>query len=363
MKIVHILYELGSGGAERFVVDLANRQAGEGHDVTLCMIRPVVGNNDFSTRFMDKAVGFVSLGISSGFSFSKLRKVAACLSGLQPDVVHAHHNVLPYLALPVFSGKRPLMVHTVHSDAHRANANRIERLYCKYLYRRALVRPVTISAASDASFSEVYGIQAVCIPNGREEVAPGVHFAAVKAEVEAYGPAPVFVHTGRCHPVKNQQLLVASFNALRAEGANFSLLIIGSGYESELGRSLKEQACDRVFFLGEKDNVTDYLLCADAFCLTSSSEGLPISLLEALACGATPVCTPVGGIPDVVKEGRTGYLSDGTEGKDYLAALHRFLDHPLPRKALEQYFEENFSMKRCCSAYLNFYRGQLAKTK
>ena len=364
MKIVHILYELGSGGAERFVVDLANRQSSEGHDVTICMIRPVVGKNDFSARFIDKAVGFVSLEISSGVSFSKLRKVASCLSGLNPDVVHAHHNVLPYLALLVFFKRRPLIVHTVHSDARRANANRIERFYCRFLYRHGLVNPVTISSASDTSFTDIYGLKAVCIPNGREEVVPTAEVNKVKAEIDGMGAGvPVFVHTGRCHPIKNQRLLVESFNALHSEGVNFTLLMIGSGYESELGQSLKERACDRIFFLGEKDNVTDYLLCADAFCLTSSSEGLPISLLEALACGATPVCTPVGGIPNVVKDGRTGYLSAGMEVPDYLEALRRFLKQPLSRKALETYFVENFSMKQCCAAYLNFYRGRLADRK
>lgn len=356
MRIVHVLYELGSGGAERFVVDLANCQAAQGHRVTVCMLRPIDGKNDFCARFLSDQVEFVCLGISSGLTVGKLRKVAGELLARCPDVLHAHHNVLPYLALLIFRRNRPVIIHTIHSDAHRANANVVERCYCKFLYRKKWVRPVTISAASDDSFFSVYGVRAFCIPNGREKIAPGEALNVVKKEIESYGQGvPVFVHTGRCHPVKNQRLLVDAFNALKNKGEKFTLLVIGAGYDSELGQALKDMACDRIFFLGEKENVGDYLLCADAFCLTSLSEGLPISLLEALACGVTPICTPVGGIQSVVTDGETGYLSKDLTRDSYLDAIDRYMKQPVPRAVLQHYFEENYSMRKCCERYLSFY--------
>ena len=75
-----------------------------------------------------------------------------------------------------------------------------------------------------------------------------------------------------------------------------------------------------VYFLGKVTNVSDYLLCADAFVLTSIFEGLPISLLEALSAGVIPVCTPVGGIINIVTK-NIGFLSEDVS-KDAYSQTH-----------------------------------------
>ena len=78
-----------------------------------------------------------------------------------------------------------------------------------------------------------------------------------------------------------------------------------------------------VHFFGKVSNVSDYLLNADAFVLTSLFEGLPISLLEALSAGAVPVCTPVGGIINIVTKD-IGFLSEDVSTDAYLKALEVF---------------------------------------
>lgn len=185
---------------------------------------------------------------------------------------------------------------------------------------------------------------------------------SVKAEIDGFkhsGSSKVFVHVGRCHPVKNQDLLIEAFNRLDSDGVDFELIIIGSGFDSAKGQVLQRKASERIHFVGEKNNVADYLVNANAFCLTSLSEGLSISLLEALQCGATPVCTPVGGNNDVVKDGETGYLSTDVSLESYTDALYRFLKKPLDREKLVHYFESNYSMDACCSKYISLYRTLL----
>ena len=70
---------------------------------------------------------------------------------------------------------------------------------------------------------------------------------------------------------------------------------------------------------------------SDAFCLSSNFEGMPISLIEAFACGCPSVCTPVGGIVNCVRHGETGFLSKSLSEDDYLQAVREFLKSGQPQ--------------------------------
>jgi glycosyltransferase involved in cell wall biosynthesis len=77
--------------------------------------------------------------------------------------------------------------------------------------------------------------------------------------------------------------------------------------------------------LGERTDVNALLQEADAMCLSSIWEGMPIILLEALFASCIPICTPVGGIPNVITDGKDGILASGVTVADYVDALKRFL--------------------------------------
>lgn len=360
MKILHFLYRLNSGGAERFVVDLANRQVAEGHEVGVCIIRPDEGSSGFNRRFLDGRVRFTSLGISSGITPAKMTSVKRFILSEAPDVLHCHHNVVPYLLLLLLSGKRPTIVHTLHSMADRATVNQLEKRLCKWAYKNGLICPVTISEVCRQSFLREYGINAVCIPNGREAMTPSVRAGEVKAEVELLKASPktkIFIHIARFHPIKNQAMLVEAFNRLYNDGKDLMLLVIGDGFKDGPGAELVGRACPCIHFLGEKYNVQDYLYAADAFCLTSLSEGMSISLIEAMCCGVTPVCTPVGGNVDVIQDGVTGYLSENTSLESYMEAINRFFGHSIDRVRLQEYYRDNFSIESCACKYSSLYEG------
>ncbi|KAA2456752.1 glycosyltransferase family 4 protein, partial [Alistipes onderdonkii] len=109
------------------------------------------------------------------------------------------------------------------------------------------------------------------------------------------------------------------------------------------------------YWLGAKNNVGDYLLQADFFVLSSLFEGLPISLLEAISCGVIPICTPAGGIPDVINSESNGYVSKSFGADDFYYTLKRAFDDEkyFNRIHLEEYFENNFSMRHCAEGYFN----------
>ena len=367
MKIIQIIYSLCSGGAEKFVVDLSNQLATMGHEVTLCMLLDDTTDErlTFNKQFLNNAVNFHSMKFEPGFSICKVNKVEKYIRAESPDIVHCHLNVIPYVyGLSIFNHNIKVF-HTLHSVAEKASGIKIQRLINRFFYKYNTIQPIFISRLCLQSFLHFYKLNnAFLIDNGRAMISASSYYQQVKQEVESYKRTPnsiVFIHVARYNILKNQALLINAFNYLAKERCDFILLIVGNGYDCLKGKELQQLACDKIFFLGEKNNVNDYLLCSDAFCLTSKYEGLPISLLEALSCGITPICTAVGGIPDVITDGINGYLSERENIESYCNAIKRFLTKPLSRNELIDYYKANYSMEVCAQKYEKLYKQKLWK--
>lgn len=360
MKIIQMIYSLMPGGAERFVVDLSNQLAKEGHDVVICMLRTDAGENVFYKQFVLSSVRIENLDIERGISIRKIRKVEQFLKEERPDVVHCHLNVVPYVyRFSLLHRGKVKFFHTLHNVAEKTVGGKFQYWINRYFYFHRLIVPVCISSLCRQSYLEYYKAEdVVFVDNGREPIVPTLDIDAVRKEVLLYkqrDDIPVFIHIARYNPQKNQEMLVDVFNTLDKRGREFVLLVIGHGFDCEGGRALIKRACGRIHFLGEKHNVGDYLLCSNAFCLTSLFEGLPISLLEALSCGVTPICTRVGGVPDVIEDGKTGYLASVDEDA-YLEAVERFMRKPIDSVRLKMLFEHRFSMEECARKYLELYK-------
>lgn len=360
MKIIQLIYSLSSGGAERFVVDLSNQLLHAGHEIVICILRPNKGRMIFNAQFLEPSIRLESLNMDSGISLSKILQVENFIRKEHPDVVHCHLNVVPYIyRLSLVCHGKIKFFHTLHSVAEETVSGPFQKKLNRWFYFHRYIIPICISSNCRQSYLDFYGAHEVCyIDNGRACISPTKKINLVRQEVSSFKQmqgTPVFIHVARYHPLKNQALLVSVFNRLDKEGQDFVLLILGSGFDSDAAIKLRQTACDKIHFLGEKNNVGDYLLCSDAFCLTSHHEGLPISLLEALSCGVTPICTNVGGVPDVIIDGKNGYLSEEDELL-YLDAIKRFLYRPIARDYLRLYFDNRFSMKMCAKKYEEVYQ-------
>lgn len=359
MKIIQLIYSLCSGGAERFVVSLSNQLTEMGHDVTVCMLLSDQNDNYvFNRQFLDSRVRFHSMGYLPGFSLSKVTDVEKYLLSQQPDVVHCHLNVVPYIFRLAIAQKNIKFIHTLHNVAENASGKKWQKSINRFFYKHGYITPVTISEKCRQSYVNYYGLPSpVSIDNGCEVPRKSIRFDEVVAEVESYKnnpDTPVFIHVARFHEQKNQKLLIDAFNELYRKEVDFVLLVIGDGFDRGAGAELKGRACEKIHFLGLKNNVADYLYCSDAFCLTSLYEGLPISLLEAMACGVIPVCTQVGGIPDVIEDGETGFVSEADK-EAYLAALERYLNEPMDKDAVINKYEKDYSMTSCALKYIEVY--------
>jgi len=140
----------------------------------------------------------------------------------------------------------------------------------------------------------------------------------------------------RLEEEKDQATLLRAFASVRARHADTRLVLVGDGSLraslEELARSLGVEAA--VSFLGARSDVADLLPELDVFVLSSIREGLPLALLEAMACGVPVVATAIGNIPRVVRDGENGDLVPPADERALAAAVGRTLDSPDRASAL-----------------------------
>ncbi len=355
MKILELHYTLAPGGAERFMVDLSNELC-KTNEVVMCTSNSdAIGQNAHYKKDLNPQIKYINIGSKSGHQMKALWGIYKILRKEKPDIVHAHSDLI-CLFLPALLYRKPKYFHTLHNLAEKCLEKKILKSVNKWYYKKR-VRPITISKICLESYEKLYGLSnATKIDNGSPFLPKPTINNDSRQEVESLkinADDKVFVHVARYALQKNQQLLIKAFNHLLTTKHRAILLIIGDGYDTPDGRNLLADAQNGIYWLGVKNNVQDYLQLADFFILSSSWEGLPIALLEAMACGVIPVCTPAGGIPDVVTDKKTGFVSSGFEFEDFYNTIDEAIrsEKTIDKEFLKQYFQANFSMEQCALHY------------
>lgn len=135
----------------------------------------------------------------------------------------------------------------------------------------------------------------------------------------------VVIYTGRLSREKRPENLFKVWPRVHEEFPNSILLILGTGPQEQ---ELKSQLSPGIRMLGNVGNVVPYLQVSDLFVLPSSAEGLPVSLLEAMACGLPAVATAVGGTPEVLENNLSGLLIPSDDLTALQASICTMLANP-----------------------------------
>ncbi|WFE83579.1 glycosyltransferase [Parabacteroides chongii] len=360
MKIIEIIPQLASGGAERLVVDLSNELA-KSHEVILLTYYKE-DNLNFYAHELSSAVTHITLGKELGLSFKAFISVSSVIRKMKPDVVHLHLSAIYYALPSIFFNHNVLYLLTIHNDADKEAEGFRGGFIRKLCFKSGLVIPVTISKESNKSFRKFYGIEAPIVFNGRVIPEKIDITEAVLNEFKIFrrtSKTRVLINLARFSEIKRQPLIAKCVKRLYEEGYDFSFLMIGKTSRTDILNQVKLCECEILHILGEKKNPLEYLKMSDSYCLFSSFEGMPISLIEALGTGAIPVCTPVGGIVDVVKDGENGLLAEDLTEEAVYNVLKRFLNMSdedflkMKRKTLESYYP--YSIKECTKQYLQLF--------
>lgn len=353
------------GGAQTYVASLLPALVGK-FDVTVAAhgagplrdATEAAGARFVPLRSVRRAIGLRDL--------AGLVELVRLLRRERPDILHASSSkagVLGRIA-GVIAGI-PIRIFTVHGWAFAAHSGVAGRLY---RWADRLVRPLTTVTICVSERERAAGLAAGTCDPERTTVIPNAVDVAGARRFRAMGrERPLVLAVGRLKAPKDFPTLVRALGKLPPD--SFDALIVGDGPDR---RRLEEEIAGlglqaRVRLAGERRDVPALLAGADVFVLASSSEGMPVSVLEAMAAGLPVVASRVGGVPEQVDDGRTGVLVEPGDTDALAEALTTLLDDGELRRRLgaagRARAEEAFDLEPFRRAHVELYSRELARRR
>lgn len=350
IRVAHVAQQLDTGGLERLLAEFARHS-------DRALIEPCFISIGPRGRVADdiEACGWdvVTLAAPPGLRPGIVYRLARLFRERQVDLVHTHSTKPLLYAGPAarLAGIRGV-VHTRHGRRHGATRRQ------NFLFRlaaRCVDRVVCVSEDS-ARLCRSDGID----PRFVQTILNGIDLDRFQLS----GPVPngpaVFV--GRLTREKDVPTLLRAARQVALRRPAFRLIIAGGGpCEGQLKDLVAElRLSDLVEFPGEVRDVPALLRRAALFVLPSLTEGLPLTVLEAMASGIPVVATSVGGIPEVVEDGATGVLVPAGDPAALADALLRVHSNPVDARAMglagRRRVEAMFDVRRTVSQYQGLYR-------
>jgi glycosyltransferase involved in cell wall biosynthesis len=278
------------------------------------------------------------LGKAPGFDYRIYSKLHRLLREYRPDIVHTHVHVLRY-ALPSMLYLKPaLMLHTVHNLAEQEVEPR-GRWLQRFAFNHGVV-PVAVAQEVAASLQRLYKIPACpvvgnCIPTDLYSY-PKTPRAEWRAKEGFQDGDVLFGCVARFAPQKNHALLLRAFAKGPASDPRAHLVLSGAGVLLEPARTQARGLglASRVHFLGVRTDIPDLLAAMDAFVLSSDWEGNPLSVIEAMAAGLPTVSTAAGGVPELVENGKEGFVVPLGDVDGLAASMTFLLNHKEVRQTM-----------------------------
>ncbi len=350
--VVHCVFSVGVGGQEVVILSLA---ANANRELFAPRVLCFEGAGELAPRFEARGVHVDVLARPAGTrQLGTLIALRRYLRARRPAILHTH-NPTPhqYGAIARLAAGVPVLVHTKHgrNEALSPKSRRYERLAGRLT---DAVVPVSIDAANVAQSLE--GVPAHRI----RVIHNGVDVADIAPRLSAQ-PGWRVVHVARLNIVKDQATLLRAARLVLDREPRFRLDLVGDGeMRPELER-LAAELClgDAVRFHGFHDDVRPFLAAADLFVLSSLSEGIAITLLEAMAAGLPVVATDVGGNSEVVVHDETGLLVPVGNPAALADGLLRMLGDPAAAgrmgRAGRERVATNFALKTTIDEYESLY--------
>ena len=199
-----------------------------------------------------------------------------------------------------------------------------------------------------------------------------IYNGALPADIRAV-PRPktafTLLHVGRLAPTKDHATLLRAFALTRTHYPDLQLWMVGDGpLESSLRDLSKELGLsDCVTFFGEQADVSPFLLAADLFVISSITEGLPVSLLEAMSAGLPAVVTDVGGMGEIARLSGAVTLVPSSDPKRLAGALcdavARRQELPKMGRLASYCYEQYFKPERMLDEYMSLYNHEIPKAQ
>jgi len=321
-RVVHVALSLGVGGTERLIIDLVRRLSPRCVAVC-CLDEP----GAWASELTEAGIPVVALHRKPGFRPSLALQIAGVAARFNAGIIHCHHySPFVYGQLATLRSRGLRVVFTEHGRLSDAPPSAKRRLANRFIARL----PGAFYAVSEDVRRHVMaeGFQAGRVGVIYNGIEPGVMPGPAERDesrraMSMTDEAFVIGAVGRLDRVKDLGTLIDAFVIVRQRMPLARLVIVGGGLERlRLEQRVAQSGVQRaVTFTGHRDDVRKLLPGFDVFVNSSISEGVSLTILEAMASGVPVVATRVGGTPEVIEDDVNGVLVSPRNPWELAAAI------------------------------------------
>ncbi|HEY7400935.1 MAG TPA: glycosyltransferase [Actinomycetota bacterium] len=338
-RVTRIITRLNVGGPARQAVSLTRRLGDRGYDCALLTGREGPREGRIEPGHATTVVPSLRRDVHPLADLRAGRELARLVRAHRPDVVHTHLAKAGALGrLAAHRAGTQVVVHTYHGHVLEGYFSRpVSRAFLE-VERRLAAWSTALVAVSDAVRAELLALgigrphQWRVIPVGLELdplLGPLPRAAAARETLGLPVVGPVVGIVGRLVPVKDHETFLAAAARIVRERPSAHVAIVGDGELRErLGPRAAALLGRHVTFTGWVEDLPALYAALDVVVLTSRNEGTPVALIEAGAAGKPVVATRVGGVAEVVEDGRTGALVGAGDAEGVAGEVLRLLDDP-----------------------------------
>jgi glycosyltransferase involved in cell wall biosynthesis len=342
------------GGAETVVCQMCHVQRDQGHEPC---IYAIAGLGALGEQMRNEGFA-VHAGVGRHLTDST-RAFLRIFKESKPDIVHIH-NPTPtiYAAMAARLAGVPSILSTRHSLVAQPRKTMEEIKYAvASRFCDWIVGICEATTENIRSIHSVPGKKIIRVYNGAA--------ALTRTARDLWPPKQGFtlIYVGRLEPVKNHALLLHAFRAALSSAPNLRLWMVGDGSERNAMENLSGELgiSKEVSFWGQQLDVAPFFSAADAFIMSSKSEGLPMSLLQAFSLGLPAIVTDVGGMAEVVHLAQAGLVVPDKDHMKMAEAILRLAgsdsERKLYSKNAEAAYREHFTLQAMADAYMGLYRS------
>ena len=365
LRVMQVVLSLAPGGTERLVIDVVKRLKRTVDTVVCCLDEP----GAWAGELTERGVPVWPIGRAPGFHPSLGRRLAAVAAQHRADVLHCH-QYSPFVYSRIAKLFRPTLkiVFTEHGRLSDATPSLKRRVVNPVLGRL----PATIYAVSEDLRQHMIrsGFPANRVGVVHNGIEPGLQTTTAlraKARQTLGIPGDVFVvgTAARLDPVKELDPLFEATALLKERLGRVRLVVIGDGPERAKleERARQTRLGGTLEFTGHRPDLRTLLPALDVYANTSVSEGISLTILEAMAASLPVVATTVGGTPEVVLPGETGMLVPPREPARVADAIQLLYQDPARRTSMgrsgRSRVERHFSLDRMVQSYFDAYRSAM----